>query len=435
MSVHRCKICKSEAARRNDNTLNFLIQVESQKESMVCYDCYKKIHRAVESLPSKKHLFKSDRDNLFLMMNPDNIPEQDEKATPSKIKAYLDQYIIGQDRAKRQLATAIYNQQMIALRKSSGQEMYAELEKTNVIMIGPSGSGKTAMLKRLSKMLNVPFVIEDITGYSSTGYVGQDIDLMLRHLIDAADGDIKLAERGIIYIDEIDKCARKGTSANTTADPSHQDLQACLLKLIEGSEVEVCEKGLRHHPLGSTIKMKTDNILFIVGGAFDGLEKIIEKRQNRGNKNSIGFSVGPASEEKSKPNGLLGVTPEDLKKYGIMPELLGRLPLICTLEQIDEAAIRKILIEPKNSVFKQYRTLFRLYNAKLSLSESAINQIVKMAIQRKTGARSLRGIMEEILSPLMFKLPDNMEVTKEYMLCFRKNFYFKIKDISEVLAS
>lgn len=435
MSVHRCKICKSEAARRNDNTLNFLIQVESQKESMVCYDCYKKLHRAVESLPSKRHLFTFDHDKLFFMMNPDNIPEQDEKATPSKIKDYLDHYIIGQDRAKRQLATAIYNQQMIALRKSSGQEMYTELEKTNVIMIGPSGSGKTAMLKRLSKMLNVPFVIEDITGYSSTGYVGQDIDLMLRHLIDAADGDIKLAERGIIYIDEIDKCARKGTSANTTADPSHQDLQACLLKLIEGNTVEVTKSGKRKHPYGETISINTENILFIVGGAFDSLEKIIAKRQNGGNKNSIGFSVGPVSEEKSKPNGLLGVTTEDLKKYGIMPELLGRLPLICTLEQIDEVAIRKILIEPKNSVFKQYRTLFRLYNAELSLSESAINQIVKMAIQRKTGARSLRGIMEEILSPLMFKLPDNMEVTKEYILCFRKNFYFKIKDISEVLAS
>ena len=401
----KCEICGKTPAIREDGSTNYLIEVGDGK--FVCLDCYKQISSSINDLSDyQSRIVQNSAEVTF---NPSGIMGQDVKATPSRIKAELDDYIIGQERAKRVLSTAIYNHQLINNLRETSPELVKDVEKSNVILLGPSGCGKTALIKRIAKSMNIPIVIEDITSFSSTGYVGKDVEAMCRDLYQAANGDLELAQKGIIYIDEIDKCSRKGESASVSSDPNHEDLQFALLKLIEGCDVEVCEKGLRHHPQAPTFKMNTENILFIVGGAFEGIEKIIAQRQKSAGS-SIGFgSKITLDENKAFNDFIMDVKTEDLKKYGLMPELLGRLPLICPMTQLDEEALVKILTEPKNSIAKQFISIFSLSGKGLDFSEEACKVIAHKAIERKTGARSLRGIVTELLSDIMYKLPDEAD--------------------------
>lgn len=325
--------------------------------------------------------------------------------TPIEIKNILDKYIIGQDRAKRTLASTIYHHQQLCMSKVRGDKDSEMLEKSNVIMLGPTGCGKTALLKRIASELDIPMVIEDITAFSSTGYVGRDVEMMLRDLINEADGNVGKAMYGIIYIDEIDKCARRAENSNTTADPAHSDLQQALLKIIESSEVEICLSGNRHHPSAPTVKMPTDNILFIAGGAFDGIEKIVEARINK-KKNTLGFGADVKKAEPVSRGELMAkVTTEDLSAYGLFPEFIGRFQSVCTLDSLTEEALMRIMIEPENSLVKQYENIFKLSGASLSFSKEALRNIAHRAIEKKTGARGLRGIMEGVLSDALFEIP------------------------------
>lgn len=349
-----------------------------------------------------------------------NAPTQQQKAeaskrsaTPAAIKKYLDEYIIEQDSAKKILATAIYNHALRIKLKNLNVEDAEDIEKSNIIMVGPSGVGKTALIKRLAKAMDIPFVIEDITSFTSSGFVGRDLEGMLRDLVDAANGDIKRAEKGIIYIDEIDKCSRKGENPSMTSDPSHESLQQAMLKMLEGSEVEVSSrKGERHHPNAPAFKINTQNILFIVGGAFEGIDKIVARRQKKGNA-SIGFgSKMVLDEDKAMNDYLADVRTEDLKKFGILPELLGRLPIICTLQALSRDSLVRILNEPKNSLLKQYEMLFKANDIELIFSRAAVLYIADQAIKRGTGARSLRGIVEGILTDVMYEAPSEPLLSK-----------------------
>lgn len=332
--------------------------------------------------------------------------DKKKRATPVLIREYLDDYIIEQDSAKKVLATAVYNHMLRVKMKEEGREGADEIEKSNVLLVGPSGAGKTALIKRLAKAMGLPFVIEDATSMSATGYVGRDPEAILRDLVDAAGGDIEAAQKGIIYIDEIDKTSRKGESPSVSADPTHESLQQALLKLLEGSEVEVsAQKGTRHHPNAPTFKINTEDILFIVGGAFEGIEKIIAKRQKK-NQASVGLgSKLELNKQKAINECLDDLQVDDLKKFGILPELLGRLPVICKLKALTDESLVRILTEPKNALVKQYQTMFAEYGCRLDFSEEALLAIAKRANEKGTGARALRGLMEGILGEAMYTAP------------------------------
>ena len=330
------------------------------------------------------------------------------KNKPHVIKAYLDEFIIMQERAKKILSVAVYNhykRMKYDLDNRGGDE---EIDKSNVIILGPTGCGKTAMLSHLSKLLDIPFAVTDASSLTEAGFVGADVEVAVRNLYYAAGKDIEKTEHGIIYLDEFDKIARKsGENNSITADPGHEGVQQGLLKMLEGSVVEFTERGQRKHPEAPTIKVNTKNILFIVGGAFVGIEKFVEKRIKKGDSN-IGFgSEIPSKEDTDKKfNELIHqVRPEDLMHYGIIPEIIGRLPVICTLETLDEDALLRILTEPKNAPVKQYEKLLEMDNVKLEFEEAALRQVAKMAIERKTGARSLKGIIEDVMLDVMFDIP------------------------------
>ncbi|MDO4408260.1 MAG: ATP-dependent Clp protease ATP-binding subunit ClpX [Eubacteriales bacterium] len=363
--------------------------------AIICEDCIKASNDILTRLR------KTEEEKKQAGVLKDNLKK------PREIVEFLDQYVVGQDRAKRSIAVAVYNHYK---RINNLGNPSVDLEKSNILMIGPTGSGKTYLARSLAKILGVPFAIADATTLTEAGYVGEDVENVLLKLIQATNYDIKRAEKGIIYIDEIDKIAKRGENVSITRDVSGEGVQHALLKILEGTVASVPPQGGRKHPQQEMLKIDTSNILFICGGAFSGIDKVIAKGEK---KNTIGF--GQAFEEKKEQTlseKLRGLTPQDLMKFGLTPEFVGRLPVLVALDELNEEAMVKILTEPKNALVKQYQKLLQLDGVELEFEEEALREIAQTAMRKNTGARGLRAIMENVMEDIMFDMPDEENVKK-----------------------
>lgn len=371
---------------------------------LICHECIEAGHRIVASMPQDIAV-KAGKLSL------QNLP------TPQEIKAFLDLYVVGQDDAKRFLSVAVYNHYKRVLQEISNDDV--EIEKSNILLVGSTGTGKTLLARTIAKMLKVPFAIGDATSLTQAGYVGEDVESLLVRLLQDADYDIAKAQRGIVFIDEIDKIARKSENMSITRDVSGEGVQQSLLKMLEGSIVNVPPQGGRKHPDQEMIHLDTKNILFICGGAFDGIERKIAMRMNT---QVVGFAAQQNAAHVDKNNLLQYIAPQDLKSYGLIPEIIGRLPVLTYLQPLTREALRSILTEPKNALTKQYKKLLAMDNVTLTFDDDALDYIVDKALEYKLGARGLRGLMEAVMTDLMFELPtqkksgrqQSFAVTKEY---------------------
>ena len=398
MTEHKCSFC---GAKEDEN--NVLVG-DSEKKVFICQSCWKTVGMMLDEPEAKR------ADAEF--HEPKN--EVDWSAiSPEIIKEYLDRHIIGQDRAKKILSVAVYNHyKMLDHTKKHAEEKHGvTLEKSNILMLGPTGVGKTALIKALANVLKVPFAISDATTMTENGYVGADPESCIQRLLQAAGGDVMKAETGIVYIDEIDKLACKGENMSITRDVSGEGVQQALLKIIEGTQVDVVESGGRRHPMAQTTSVDTSRILFIVGGAFVGIDSLIRNRTEKSSGNTLGFCVEkkPAEQEAAHSfNELIDqVTPEDIRKYGVIPELLGRLPVIAPLHELKADDLCRILTEPQNALVKQYKEIFRYDNVELRFTEGALQAVADRAIRNGTGARGLRAILESVLLERMYTIRRN----------------------------
>nr|WP_315047407.1 ATP-dependent Clp protease ATP-binding subunit ClpX [uncultured Leptotrichia sp.] len=386
---HFCSFCG-----REEDEVGRLIQSTEDPDVFICNDC---VDDCVELLDSYDYYDENNSGKKITLLKP------------KEIKIKLDEYIIGQENAKKILSVAVYNHFKRITHKMERKEDDVELQKSNVLLVGPTGSGKTLLAQTLAKILNVPLAIADATTLTEAGYVGDDVENVLLKLIKAADYDIETAEHGIIYIDEIDKIARKSENMSITRDVSGEGVQQALLKIIEGTVASVPPQGGRKHPNQEMIEINTKDILFIVGGAFEGLES---KVKNRINEKRVGFGLETTETKLDDLTLFENVLPEDLVKFGLIPELIGRLPIITALHGLDEEAMIKILTEPKNSLVKQYQKYFEMENVELVFEKDAIEEIAKLALKRKIGARGLRSIIESVMIDLMYEIPSKKEVSK-----------------------